>query len=80
MLKGNWDTANRLASTRTSTPANDQNPKFDSCPNSPGPDEIANYMTYTYDHCLVAMGHMTTGQIAAMHKITSGINPTLYQW
>ncbi len=61
-------------------PLDDQNPAFDSCPNNPGYDETANYMTYTYGICLLALGHLTSGQIAAMHRITNDNNPSLYAW
>jgi hypothetical protein len=79
-LSANWDTANRAASVRVGIPVDDQNPSFNSCPNNAGSDETANYITYTYDVCLVALGHLTSGQIAAMHQITADSNPALYAW
>ncbi|KXZ54230.1 hypothetical protein GPECTOR_5g321 [Gonium pectorale] len=79
-LGSDWDTANRRASVRVGIPAEDVNPAFDSCPQYPGTDEIANYVTYTYDICLAALGHLTTGQIAGLHQITADYNPTLYAW
>ncbi|KAG2485620.1 hypothetical protein HYH03_015683 [Edaphochlamys debaryana] len=80
ILVSDWDGANREASRRVGIPITDQNTQFDSCPGLSGPDEIANYITYTYDICLLAMGHLTSGQIQAMHQITANTNPTLYAW
>jgi hypothetical protein len=130
LLTSNFDVANRAASVRVGIPPTDQNPSFNSCPGGQ-PDEIANYITYTYDICLLAMGawvprgrwtqaagpclqlkalgcwlgacsgatatrpgchgahqrvaaraigHLTSGQIAAMHQITADSNPALYAW
>ncbi len=79
-LSTNYDTANRNAANRVGIPAAEQGTGFDSCPNNPGNDEIANYITYTYDICLLALGHLTSGQIAGMHQITNNANPTLYVW
>ncbi|KXZ47872.1 hypothetical protein GPECTOR_32g485 [Gonium pectorale] len=79
-LSGNWDEANRQASVRVGIPSGDVNPAFDSCPNNTGSDEIANYLTYSYDVCYLALGHLTSGQITAIHQISADSNPELYAW
>lgn len=61
-------------------PAADQLPFADSCPAAPGRDEVANWLTYTYDECNAAMGHITQQQLRALHATTAAINPLLYAW
>ncbi|KAG2428380.1 hypothetical protein HYH02_014396 [Chlamydomonas schloesseri] len=75
-----FDKADQQAAVRLGIPAGDQVPRFDSCPERPGSDETANYVTYSYPLCYLSLGHFTSSQVATMHKISADVNPTLYQW
>jgi hypothetical protein len=47
---------------RLGIPVADATHGFDSCPNQPGDDELGNYISYTHDVCIVALGHTTQGE------------------
>lgn len=78
--KGSWDLSQAASAARGSIPTTDQNSWADSCPAAPGLDELGNYLTYSYDICFTAVGHLTPGQITAIHRITYENNPILYTW
>lgn len=61
-------------------PQDDMQSWADSCPSSPGFDELGNYLTYNTPVCFAAVGHMTAGQIGRAHYVTSELNPVLYAW
>eukprot|EP00198_Chlamydomonas_reinhardtii_P011351 XP_001700688.1 predicted protein [Chlamydomonas reinhardtii] len=75
-----WSLNAYKASVRLGIPPGDQTPGFDSCPDRPGSDETANYITYSYPICYVSLGHFTSSQVATLHRICADANPTLYQW
>ncbi|KXZ42254.1 hypothetical protein GPECTOR_174g210 [Gonium pectorale] len=79
-LQQDWAAAERLASERMGVPTEDQDPKTDSCPTLPGYDETANYLTDTYNVCLLVKGHATRDQILLAHRTTAAVNPDLYGW
>ncbi|KAG2494609.1 hypothetical protein HYH03_007374 [Edaphochlamys debaryana] len=60
-------------------PQGDQVKAWDTCPGG-GPEDYANYMTYSHAACFMTMGHFTSGQIAFMHKVTNEVNPDFYAW
>ncbi|MEW5319284.1 MAG: hypothetical protein WDW38_010447 [Sanguina aurantia] len=66
--------------------AGEQSSQFNSCPNSTltpfygGNDEMGNLMGYFVNECFAAFGHLTAGQIAAIHRGTYRWNPILYNW
>ncbi|KXZ50538.1 hypothetical protein GPECTOR_16g713 [Gonium pectorale] len=80
VLHQDWALAERLAAERVGIPPEDQDPQFDSCPQQPGFDEVANYMTDTYSVCWLVKGHLTRDQILLAHTATAAINPDLYGW
>ncbi|MEW5305889.1 MAG: hypothetical protein WDW36_008402 [Sanguina aurantia] len=66
--------------------AGEQSSQFNSCPNSTlspfyeGNDEMGNLMGYFVNECFAAFGHLTAGQVAAIHRGTYRWNPILYNW
>ncbi|KXZ54950.1 hypothetical protein GPECTOR_3g119 [Gonium pectorale] len=79
-LGGSWDAAVQAWRTRLGVPPADANHGFDSCPSLPGNDELGNYITYTHDVCIPALGHMTPGQVAYLHNMTERYQSLLYRW
>ncbi|PNW72794.1 hypothetical protein CHLRE_15g644050v5 [Chlamydomonas reinhardtii] len=55
-----WSLNAYKASVRLGIPPGDQTPGFDSCPDRPGSDETANYITYSYPICYVWKSGGTT--------------------
>ncbi|EFJ45736.1 hypothetical protein VOLCADRAFT_93909 [Volvox carteri f. nagariensis] len=79
-LGGSWDAAYKRMASRLGIPEADMNAWADSCPDSPGYDELGNYMTYSAPVCFAALGHFTLGQALRAHYVTSERNRLMYAW
>ncbi len=77
---GDWEKVYERWSTTLGIPDLDKNAWADSCPNSPGYDELGNWMTYNAPVCSAALGHLTVGQAQHAHYQTSEYNPVQYAW
>ncbi|GIL49728.1 hypothetical protein Vafri_5993 [Volvox africanus] len=58
----------------------DKNAWADSCPKSPGYDELGNFMAYNTPVCFAALGHFTHGQAQHAHYVTFTYNRIMYAW
>ncbi|EFJ46466.1 hypothetical protein VOLCADRAFT_92962 [Volvox carteri f. nagariensis] len=79
-LDGRWDLAYQRMGSRLGIPDADKNAWADTCPGSPGYDELGNYMTYNAPICFAALGHFTAAQAQRAHYMTAELNPVLYAW
>ncbi|GLC64630.1 hypothetical protein PLESTF_000186700 [Pleodorina starrii] len=79
-MSSNWDTVMDNWRNALGIPAADSTHGFDSCTTQPGYDELGNYISYTHDVCVVAMGHVTYGQSRYMHLFGELAQRRLYTW
>ncbi|GIM06258.1 hypothetical protein Vretimale_10616 [Volvox reticuliferus] len=79
-LGSSWDYVLTNWRTRLGIPPADASHGFDSCPNQYGNDELGNYITYTHDVCIAALGHATEGQTRYMHNFADQVQQKLYMW
>ncbi|KAG2425322.1 hypothetical protein HXX76_013737 [Chlamydomonas incerta] len=79
-LGSSWTRVMQEWRNRLGIPTADSTHGFDSCPSLPGNDELGNYISYTHDVCIPALGHQTPGQVLVMHNTTSRSMKVLYQW
>ncbi|GLI60400.1 hypothetical protein VaNZ11_002551, partial [Volvox africanus] len=79
-LGSSWDYVLTNWRTRLGIPPADASHGFDSCPYQDGNDELGNYITYTHDVCVAALGHATAGQMQYMHNFADQIQQKLYSW
>lgn len=77
---GDWEATYTRWSTTLGIPDLDKNSWADSCPKSPGFDELGNYMTYSSPVCFAALGHFTVQQALRAHEVASELNPVMYGW
>ncbi|KAG2496513.1 hypothetical protein HYH03_005337 [Edaphochlamys debaryana] len=77
-----WNNVVQYWRNQLGIPPEDQAPahSFDSCPSQPGMDELGNYISYTHDVCIPALGHITAGQAEALHRTASTSQKALYNW
>ncbi|GIM14792.1 hypothetical protein Vretimale_17674 [Volvox reticuliferus] len=77
---GDWTATYDRWSSTLGIPDQDINAWADSCPKSPGYDELGNYMTYNTPVCFAALGHFTKEQAQRAHYMTAELNPVMYGW
>ncbi|GIL49710.1 hypothetical protein Vafri_5994 [Volvox africanus] len=77
---GDWSATYDRWSSTLGIPDQDINAWADSCPKSPGYDELGNYMTYNTPVCFAALGHFTKEQAQRVHYMTAELNPVMYGW
>ncbi|KAG2453446.1 hypothetical protein HYH02_001667 [Chlamydomonas schloesseri] len=79
-LANDWGRIYAAWRTTLGIPAGDQRSFAKSCPGRPGQDELGNFVTYSYDVCYAAYGHVTQQQVRSMHAFTAAANPSMYAW
>ncbi|EFJ50321.1 hypothetical protein VOLCADRAFT_88810 [Volvox carteri f. nagariensis] len=79
-LGSDWAFVMTVWANRLGIPPADATHGFDSCPLERGNDELGNYITYTHDVCVAALGHTTAGQMQYMHNFANQVQRKLYIW